>query len=191
MSRACASSQRRRRCSKVHHTCGALRSMQRTPHIVRRLVLDVQHAKCSIQHATRSIQRATRPIPTAAMRSQTPPLSEPNVHCAAPSVQHPTRKHTTYTLHHATRNIPVRHELSHWLPGQVSYNPQQQHDNPMQHCFHAMQHQTCAYRAQQTVQQASHTMPRTTHPMQRTYAAHTTVSNEDRAPPQSVRCCRP
>ncbi len=111
----------------MHHTCGALRtmrSMQRTPHIVRRLVLGVQHATCSMQHATRSIQHATRPIPTAAMRSQPPPLSERTLHCAAPSVQHPSHKHTTYTLHHATRNIPVQHEPSHWPARQVSYNPQ-------------------------------------------------------------------
>jgi hypothetical protein len=36
----------------VRHTCGALRtmrSMQRTPHIVRGLVLGVQHARSSVQ----------------------------------------------------------------------------------------------------------------------------------------------
>ena len=47
------------------------------------------------------------------MRPQTPPLREPTLHCAASSVQQATRKHTPYTLHHATRNIPVQHEVSH------------------------------------------------------------------------------
>ncbi len=93
MSRPCASSQGRRRCSKGHHTCGALRTMrstQRTPHIVRRLVLGVQHATCSMQNAAYSMppalsqqqrcghkhncqQRGSR---TAVERAMLPPLNE-------------------------------------------------------------------------------------------------------------------
>jgi hypothetical protein len=77
-------------------------------------------AAFNAQHAAYSVQHAPRPFPTAAMGSQPPPLSERNLHCAASSVQHPTRKHATYTLQHATRNISVQHDLSHWPPRQVS-----------------------------------------------------------------------
>ncbi len=92
----------------MHHTCGALRtmrSMQRTPHIVRRLVLGVQHAACNMQHATRSVQHAPRPIATAAMRPQKLHLRKCNMNCAASSVQHANRKHATHNLH--THTIPA------------------------------------------------------------------------------------
>jgi hypothetical protein len=194
MSRACARSQRRRRCSKVHHTCGALRtmrSMQRTPHIVRRLVLGVQRAACNTQRTAYSVQHAPRPIPTAAMRSQTPPLSDRNLHCAAPSVQRATRKHTTFTPHQATRNIPVQHELSHWPARQSSYNPKMQHAtlNATLFARHATSNvrvPCAANDATSIIHHATYNAPHAT------YSCSThTVGSEDRAPPKRVRCCHP
>ncbi len=89
----------------MQHTCGALRtmrSMQRTPHIVRRLVLGVQHATCSMQRAAYSVQHAPRPIPTAAMRSQPPPLSERNLQHPACNTQRASIQRTPCTMQRAT-----------------------------------------------------------------------------------------
>ncbi len=91
----------------MHHTCGALRtmrSMQRTPHIVRRLMLGVQHATCGVQNATRSVQRTacTPPYPNSSdAATNTAPK---RTKLALRSIQRATRNAQAYTVHHATCN---------------------------------------------------------------------------------------
>ncbi len=91
----------------MHHTCGALRtvrSMQLTPHIVRRLVLRVQHATCSMQHATHSVKRTacTPPYPNSsdAVTNTAPKRTK----LALRSIQRATRNVQAYKVHPAPCN---------------------------------------------------------------------------------------
>jgi hypothetical protein len=171
MSRACASSQRRRRCIKVHRGCGALRTMhikQRTPHIVRRLVLGVQHATCcmcNVRHATRNTQHALSRQPRCGHKHICLRLTTCKpCKCATSwcNMDHPTGRtdwcHTTCNMQHAACNTKMQHGRT---PCNIKHN----------------------------VQQTPRTMQRTTHPMQ----PCDTHNGPQRgsAPPKRVRCCRP
>jgi hypothetical protein len=109
----------------VHHTCGALRtmrSMQRTPHIVRRLVLGVQRAACNTQHATRSVQRTAcyPPYPNSSDAVTNTAPKRPTMQRATSqcNMNHPTgrqdRSHTTRNMQTATLNATLfaRHATS-------------------------------------------------------------------------------